>query len=98
MDPRNVTESKKLGQVTQFLPEIYKLLELLNTTSDIGTVNKTVDNIENQFKEAREVVSQLSSETTEQLKEKLAAYKSANHQQKVLLKEYRHLPVFTEQS
>ena len=57
-----------------------------------------MDNIENQFKEAREVVSQLSSETTEQLKEKLAAYKSANHQQKVLLKEYRHLPVFTEQS
>ena len=42
MDPRSVTESKKLGQVTQFLPEIYKLLELLNTTSDIGTVNKTV--------------------------------------------------------
>ena len=37
-----MTESKKLGQVTQFLPEIYKLLELLNTTSDIGTVNKTV--------------------------------------------------------
>ena len=57
-----------------------------------------VDNIENHFKEAREVVSQLSSETTEKLKDKLAAYKSANQQQKILLKEYRHLPVFTEQS
>lgn len=42
MDTRSATESKKLGQITQFLPEIYKLLELLNTTSDIGTVNKTV--------------------------------------------------------
>lgn len=97
MDPRN-SDNKKLGQVTQFLPEIYKLLELLNTTSDISTVNKTVSSLETQFKEAQEVVSQLSSETTEQLKEKLAAYKSANHQQKILLKEYRHLAVFTEQN
>lgn len=96
MEHKHLDECKKLSQVTQFIPEIYQLLELLSTTSDITTINKTVDNLQSQFKEAREVVSQLSSETTDQLKEKLAAYKSANQQQKTLLKDYRHLAVFTE--
>ena len=40
MEPET-DQKKKLGEVTQFLPEIYNLLELLNT-SDISTVNKAV--------------------------------------------------------
>ena len=32
----------KLSEVTQFLPEIYKLIELLNSTNDTAVVNKAV--------------------------------------------------------
>ena len=42
MEHKVSNESKNLSQVTQFIPEIYQLLELLSTTSDITTVNKTV--------------------------------------------------------
>ena len=32
----------KLSEVTQFLPEIYKIIELLNSTNDTAVVNKAV--------------------------------------------------------